>query len=410
MLNPDGVPADPAHDARGVRGDRLRGGRHPRLPAAASTAENAFHRRALAIALLVGAPAAVLQPLSGDLSAQVGRGVAAGQARRDGGALRDRTRGRRFVIGGWPDMDAGAIRYAVPDPGRALAPGLPRSRRGGEGLDRFPGRDWPHVPVGPRAFQLMVALGTLPGAGRALGRVARLPPPGPCAEPPVASPRARARRADGLHRDRSRVDRHRGGPAAVDRLWDPAHGGRGDPDAGARSSRSSASPCCTVSLASSSSGCCIARSSAAHAHRMEPALRSGQSTSCLTRRWPTSSRVILTAGARRVRPVRRRRLRRRRVGPARVGPAEGAAARGHRARHRADLGGQPRLADPRRGADLHLLSRRPSPGSASSCTFRSRSCSWGSCCAGRPSCSGATTRRKTERSGAGAGSSPSRAF
>jgi hypothetical protein len=32
---------------------------------------NAFHRRALAVALLVGAPAAVLQPLSGDLCARV---------------------------------------------------------------------------------------------------------------------------------------------------------------------------------------------------------------------------------------------------------------------------------------------------------------------------------------------------
>src|SRR2546426_9904515 len=31
---------------------------------------NAFHRRALEIALLVGAPAAVLQPISGDLSAR----------------------------------------------------------------------------------------------------------------------------------------------------------------------------------------------------------------------------------------------------------------------------------------------------------------------------------------------------
>src|SRR5256885_5495248 len=31
---------------------------------------NAFHRRALEIALIVGAPAAVLQPISGDLSAR----------------------------------------------------------------------------------------------------------------------------------------------------------------------------------------------------------------------------------------------------------------------------------------------------------------------------------------------------
>ena len=68
--------------------------------------QNAFHRRALAIALLVGAPAALLQPLSGDLSARAGRRVPAGQAGGDGGALRDRARARRSSIGGWPDVDA----------------------------------------------------------------------------------------------------------------------------------------------------------------------------------------------------------------------------------------------------------------------------------------------------------------
>ena len=34
---------------------------------------NAFHRRALSIALMVGAPAALLQPISGDISARSGR-------------------------------------------------------------------------------------------------------------------------------------------------------------------------------------------------------------------------------------------------------------------------------------------------------------------------------------------------
>ena len=48
--------------------------------------QNAFHRRALGIALLVGGPAAVLQPLSGDLSARAVARVSAGEAGGDGGA------------------------------------------------------------------------------------------------------------------------------------------------------------------------------------------------------------------------------------------------------------------------------------------------------------------------------------
>jgi cytochrome d ubiquinol oxidase subunit I len=51
-------------------GDGHGGGRRARAHAAARRRPD-FHRRALAVALLVGAPAAVLQPLSGDLSARV---------------------------------------------------------------------------------------------------------------------------------------------------------------------------------------------------------------------------------------------------------------------------------------------------------------------------------------------------
>ena len=67
---PDGVPADAAHDAR--RPTPRPGSRSPgsTRSCCSSTRTNAFHRRALAVALLVGAPAAVLQPISGDLSAR----------------------------------------------------------------------------------------------------------------------------------------------------------------------------------------------------------------------------------------------------------------------------------------------------------------------------------------------------
>src|SRR5580765_4565857 len=77
---------------------------------------NAFHRRALSIALLVGAPAAVLQPLSGDLSARtVARYQPAKLAAMESHFETERR--APFVIGGWPDVDARETRYAIEVPG-----------------------------------------------------------------------------------------------------------------------------------------------------------------------------------------------------------------------------------------------------------------------------------------------------
>src|SRR5574338_136410 len=78
--------------------------------------ENAFHRRALAIALLVGAPAAVLQPISGDLSA---RAVAENQPAKLAAMESHFETARRvpLVIGGIPDPDRQQTRYAVRIPG-----------------------------------------------------------------------------------------------------------------------------------------------------------------------------------------------------------------------------------------------------------------------------------------------------
>jgi cytochrome d ubiquinol oxidase subunit I len=63
-----------------------------------------FHRRALTVALMVGAPAALLQPLSGDLSARV---VAITQPIKLA-ALEgqwDTERAAPLRLGGWPDAD-----------------------------------------------------------------------------------------------------------------------------------------------------------------------------------------------------------------------------------------------------------------------------------------------------------------
>jgi cytochrome bd ubiquinol oxidase subunit I len=121
--------------------------------------ENAFHRRALSIALMVGGPAAVLQPLSGDLSA---RAVAQYQPAKLAAMESHFETARRapLVIGGWPDTDAGETRYALKIPGGLSFLAWHDPDAEVEGLDRFPRADWPHVPTVHLAFQLMVALGT----------------------------------------------------------------------------------------------------------------------------------------------------------------------------------------------------------------------------------------------------------
>jgi cytochrome bd ubiquinol oxidase subunit I len=121
--------------------------------------ENAFHRRALAIALLVGAPAAVVQPLSGHHSAQV---VAERQPAKLAAMEAHFETGRRapILLGGWPDIEKKETRYAIPIPGGLsfLAFGDPDAEV--KGLEAFPPQVWPPVAIVHYAFQLMVALGT----------------------------------------------------------------------------------------------------------------------------------------------------------------------------------------------------------------------------------------------------------
>jgi cytochrome d ubiquinol oxidase subunit I len=120
---------------------------------------NAFHRRALSVALLVGAPAAVLQPLSGDLSA---RAVAEYQPAKLAAMETHFETGRRvpLVIGGWPDMATGQTRYALRIPGGLSFLAFHDLDAEVKGLDQVPRADWPNVPIVHTAFQLMVGLGT----------------------------------------------------------------------------------------------------------------------------------------------------------------------------------------------------------------------------------------------------------
>lgn len=124
---------------------------------------NRFHRRALTIGLLVGAPAALLQPLSGDLSARaIARDQPAKLAAAE--ALFETQRGAPLLLGGWPDMESRTVRWGLEIPyGLSL---LAHHDPHAEvlGLDAVPREDWPNVPVVHLAFQIMVGIGTLMAA------------------------------------------------------------------------------------------------------------------------------------------------------------------------------------------------------------------------------------------------------
>jgi cytochrome bd ubiquinol oxidase subunit I len=122
--------------------------------------QSAFHRAALGIALGVGGLAALLQPLSGDLSA---RQIAVTQPEKLAAAEAHFTtsRGAPLTVGGLPDLEARTTRWAIEIPyGLSL---LAFHDPGAEvkGLDAFPRDTWPNAPLVHLAFDAMVGLGSL---------------------------------------------------------------------------------------------------------------------------------------------------------------------------------------------------------------------------------------------------------
>jgi cytochrome d ubiquinol oxidase subunit I len=119
-----------------------------------------FHRRALGVALLVGAPAAILQPISGDISARyVAKWQPAKLAAMEGHFSTER--GAPLHIGGIPDERTRTTRWSIEIPkGLSLLAFHDRNAEV-KGLDAFPESDWPPVLIVHLAFQVMVALGTV---------------------------------------------------------------------------------------------------------------------------------------------------------------------------------------------------------------------------------------------------------
>jgi cytochrome bd ubiquinol oxidase subunit I len=119
---------------------------------------NAFHRKALAIALAVGGVAALLQPISGDYAAKVvARTQTAKLAAMEGQFRTERRAPLR--IGGWPDPATGRTRYALEIPGGLSFLAFDDPNAEVKGLDAVPIRDRPPMRVVHVAFQVMISCG-----------------------------------------------------------------------------------------------------------------------------------------------------------------------------------------------------------------------------------------------------------
>jgi cytochrome d ubiquinol oxidase subunit I len=119
---------------------------------------NAFHRAALRLALLLAIPAALLQPVSGDLSARfTARNQPAKLAAMEGQFATQR--GAPLRLGGWPDVEAQVTRFAIEIPNGLSLLAFHDPDAEVKGLDAVPREDWPPVLVTHVAFQVMVASG-----------------------------------------------------------------------------------------------------------------------------------------------------------------------------------------------------------------------------------------------------------
>jgi cytochrome d ubiquinol oxidase subunit I len=109
---------------------------------------SAFNRAALTIGLLVGAPAAVLQPIAGDIAARyVARRQPVKLAAMEG--LYETRAGAPITIGPGIRIPYALSLLAFHDP-RAVV----------QGLDAVPRNEWPNVPLVHLSFDVMVVLGT----------------------------------------------------------------------------------------------------------------------------------------------------------------------------------------------------------------------------------------------------------
>lgn len=120
----------------------------------------AFHLVAFRIAAFFAAVAAVLQPLSGDLSAKfVAQNQPAKLAAMEAHFKTEKS--AALIIGGIPDVKRQKVDYAIQIPGMLSFMVHRNFSTPVKGLDQIPLAEQPPVPVTHYAFQVMVGLGML---------------------------------------------------------------------------------------------------------------------------------------------------------------------------------------------------------------------------------------------------------
>ena len=119
-----------------------------------------FHYMAFRIAIVFAAVAAILQPLSGDISA---KGVAKRQPAKLAAMEADfkTEKSVPLIIGGIPDTKTKEVNYAIKIPGLLSFMTYDDFNAEVTGLDRIPVKDQPPVAIVHYAFQIMVSLGML---------------------------------------------------------------------------------------------------------------------------------------------------------------------------------------------------------------------------------------------------------
>jgi cytochrome bd ubiquinol oxidase subunit I len=117
-----------------------------------------YHRSGLRISLAVAGVCALLQPVSGDVSARaVARLQPAKLAAME--AVFETQRGAPLTVGGWPDLEEERVKFGLEIPNGLSLLAFHDPNAEIAGLDRVPRADWPNVSVTRTAFQVMVGIG-----------------------------------------------------------------------------------------------------------------------------------------------------------------------------------------------------------------------------------------------------------
>lgn len=119
---------------------------------------DAYHRSGLGLALALATVTALLQPLSGDLSAKhVAEHQPAKLAAME--AHFHTESGAPLIVGGIPDEETGTVRYAIRLPKLLSFLAFGDFDAEVKGLEEFPRELWPNVLISHVAFQVMVGCG-----------------------------------------------------------------------------------------------------------------------------------------------------------------------------------------------------------------------------------------------------------